>query len=280
MSGVAGAFRSSLQLRFGVVVLAVLALFGVAAHFALPSPLHQDLMVEYQAPGLGAHPLGTDPLGRDVLSWIGASIFTSFAVGLGGALLSAAIGTAVGLCAGYAGGAVDAVLMRVADLTLSVPGLPLFIAVLVAVPHPGLLGLIVLLSAISWVAYARLVRSRVLVNRDRGFVSAARLAGRRTWQVLVLHLLPTVASEVLVLGSLQAGSLLLAESGLSFLGLGLQPPWTSLGFIISQGEQDLGNAWWIATFPGLCVAALVLGFNLVGDGLRDVLKVDVSLWSK
>jgi peptide/nickel transport system permease protein len=165
--------------------------------------------------------------------------------------------------------------MRVADIQLSIPPLPLFIAASAVVSN-SMTTLIVLVSIVGWVPYARLTRARVLSQRERGYVMAARLAGRRRPAIIALHILPGIRTEAIVLGSLQAGIALLWEAGLSFLGLGLQPPYVSLGFLMAEGKEVLAQAWWVATFPGLALALLVVGFNLFGDGMRDFFGSDVA----
>jgi peptide/nickel transport system permease protein len=273
------ALGASGSLRLGVGLMIALLLLGVFATTALVDAQWQDLGASYLMPGSPGHRLGTDPLGRDMLAWIGAGVFTSLRVSIGVVAVSALVGGTVGLVAGYAGGVLDATLMRLSDLQLSVPPLPLFIAASAVLPNT-LLSLVILLSIVGWVPYARLVRARVLVERERGFVAAARLAGTPPWRILLVHLLPTIVTEVAVLGSLQAGIVLLWEAGLSFLGLGLQPPYTSLGFMISQGRTVLSDAWWIVAMPGIVIVLLVLAFNLIGDGLRDAFKLDVDVFGR
>jgi peptide/nickel transport system permease protein len=263
------------SLTAGLVLLGVMLAFSIVAAFAAPSPAAQDLANTLAGPGHFDHLLGTDALGRDVLAWVAGGIRTSFEVALCVVALSAAFGTGVGIAAGYLGGWLDAVLMRLADIQLSIPPLPLFIAAS-AILANNMLTLVILIAIVGWVPYARLCRARTLVLRERGYVAAARLAGRRRAGIAVQHLLPGVTTEIAVLGSLQAGSTLLWEAGLSFLGLGLQPPYVSLGFLMSQGKEVLQQAWWVATFPGIALALLVVGFNLVGDGIRDLFSTDVT----
>lgn len=261
------------------MLLGAMILFSIIASIVGGNPLNQDLTSTLTAPGVGGHLLGTDALGRDVLAWVGAGIRTSFEVALGVVVLSALVGCTVGIYAGYVGGWLDIVLMRIADIQLSIPPLPLFIAAS-AVISTNMISLIVLLSIVGWVPYARLARARVLTQRERGYVAAARLAGRRRSAIVTLHLLPGISTEIAVLASLQAGLVLIWEAGLSFLGLGLQPPYISLGFLMAEGKEVLAQAWWVATFPGLALALLVMGFNLVGDGIRDVFSNDVSVGNK
>ena len=191
-------------------------------------------------------------------------------------LVSAVVGVLIGLLSGDTGGALDVVLMRVVDLQLAIPPLLLFIAASVLVGS-NMVSLIVLLSVVGWVPYARVVRSKVLSERERAYIEAARLAGSTNLEILVKHLLPVTASLIIVLATLQAGLVLLWESGLSFLGLGLQPPIVSLGFIIALGRSYLVQAWWIVTIPGLVIVLLVLAFNLLGDGLRDWFNLDLQV---
>lgn len=263
------------SLTAGLILLGGMLVFSIVATLASPSPTAQDLNHALAGPGPVGHLLGTDALGRDVLAWVAGGIRTSFEVALLVVALSAAFGTAVGVAAGYLGGWLDAVLMRLADIQLSIPPLPLFIAAS-AILANNMLTLVILISIVGWVPYARLCRAQTLVLRERGYVAAARLAGRRRATIAVTHLLPGLTTEIAVLGSLQAGIALLWEAGLSFLGLGLQPPYISLGFLMSQGKEVLAQAWWVATFPGVALALLVVGFNLTGDGIRDLFATGTS----
>ena len=267
--------RGNPSLRFGASLLIVLVLFGVIASSVAVQPLKQDLGNTYAAPSR-AHPLGTDQLGRDVLSWVASGVVTGLKVSCGVVMLSALFGTAIGLTAGYFGRFLDGILMRFVDLQLAIPPLLLFIAASAELTI-GMLGLIVLLSVVGWVPYARVVRSVILVERNRAYVFAARLAGTRTRKLFFYHLLPAAATQIFVLASLQAGFALLWESGLSFLGLGLQPPIVSLGFEIAGGRNYLDQAWWITTCPGLAIVMLILALNMLGDGLRDVFHLDVDV---
>lgn len=269
-------FQDNASLRIGVGILAALIVFSLAGDLFLEDPNRQSLEDAYAPPGTAGHPLGTDQLGRDVMAWSAAGVRTALIVGIAVVLLAAAIGVVVGLCAGYLGGVVDPVLMRLVDLQLAIPPLLLFIAASVVIGG-GITSLVLLVVIVAWVPYARVVRAKVLSERERAYIAAARLAGTPTRRVLTVHLLPATATLVLVLASLQVGLVLLWESGLSFLGLGLQPPTASLGFIISQGQSELSQAWWIVTFPGLTLLMLVLAFNLIGDGLRDWFHLDVKV---
>ncbi len=270
------AWPSNSSLRIGFVIIVTLVVCSLLAKVFLVSPTHQVLRAASLPPRSEGHLLGTDPLGRDILAWCAAGVLTALVVSAAVVALSLLIGVTIGLVSGYSRPAVDNSLMRFTDLQLAVPPLVLFIAAS-AIVSGSVVSVIVLLSIVSWVPYARLVRARILVERERGYISAARLAGTRTWRILLSHLLPASATEILVLASLQAGTILLIESGLSFLGLGLQPPLTSLGYMISVGRADPLGQWWVITFPGVTIVLLVLAFNLIGDGLRDLLRSDVEL---
>jgi peptide/nickel transport system permease protein len=262
-------------LRTGVLLLGSLLLFSIVGQVMLVNPNVQNLL-NALAPPSSQHLLGADPLGRDILSWIASGIWTAVELSFSVAMISSIVGTLVGLTAGYLGGVVDSVLMRVVDLQLAVPPILIFIGA-AAIVTIKLGSLILLLCAVGWVPYARLARTKVLAERERSYVAAARLAGSGRSRVVLVHLLPAVSTSVLILGSLQAGYVLLWETGLSFLGLGLQPPTTSLGFMIAQGQQYLQEAWWIVLFPGLAVVLLLLSFNLIGDGMRDVFHLEVEV---
>jgi peptide/nickel transport system permease protein len=271
--------RCSASLKIGIAILFGAVCLAVVGAVALPDPNHQELASAYSAPGSAGHILGTDPLGRDVLSWIAASIRTSFIVCAGVVLLSATVGTAIGLAAGYAGGVIDAVLMRLVDLQLAVPPLLLFIAASATI-SVNTLSLILLLSVTSWVPYARVIRTQVRVETNRASVAAARLAGVGPIRILIRHLLPAAIGLLLVVASLQIGFVLLWEVGLSFVGLGIQPPSASLGFIMAQGRSSLAEAWWIVVLPGVALALLLLAANLIGDGLQELFDVDADLMGR
>jgi peptide/nickel transport system permease protein len=267
------------SLRLGLAIYALAIAFALVGELAMVDPNKQDLTAAFAKPLTSGHLLGTDALGHDVLSWIAHSVVTSLTVGLAVVLLSAAFGVIVGLVAGYAGGFLDALLMRLVDLQLAVPPLLLFIAAAGAVGH-GMLALIALISIVSWVPYARVVRTQVLVERTRPSVAAARLLGISRARLLFAHLLPPALTLILVLGSLQLGFVLLWEAGLSFVGLGISPPTPSLGFIIAQGRASLEEAWWVVVMPGAMLMALLVAANVVGDGLQEVFGVDVEVVEK
>jgi peptide/nickel transport system permease protein len=248
-----------------VVVLAAL----VGPSLAPYAPAAQQLELRLQQPTF-AHPLGMDELGRDVLSRLLAGARVSMLVGLAVVVLAGAIGTLVGAVAGYGGGALDALLMRATDVVLAFPGILLAIA-LVAVLGPALSHVVVALAAIGWVGYARLVRGQVLKLREEEYVVAARAAGMPTARVLLRHVLPGVLPLLVVQATLGMAGAVLAEAGLSFLGLGQPPPGASWGAMINAGRAHLLDAPHVALFPGLAIVWTVLGLNFLGDGLVDAL---------
>jgi len=216
------------------------------------------------------HWLGTDHLGRDLLSRLLAAAPISLGIGLSAALLAVLLGALVGGVAGMAGRRLDALLMRLTDTFLAFPRLFLVLLVLAVIPG-SLVAATLVLAATGWMAPARLVRAQIFSLRDEPFVHAARAAGRGRTGILVRHLLPHAVAPLLVAASLRIGETMLVEAGLSYLGLGVPPPHASWGNIIASARPALAQAWWVATFPGMLLAGAVLSFNLLGDGLRRVL---------
>lgn len=238
-------------------------------------PFQQDLERHAAAPTiswsrLGAYPLGNDQLGRDLLSRVIYGSRVSLGVGIAAVVLGGTIGVALGIMSGYFGGWPDRLIMRVADIQLAFPFILLAMAI-IAVAGPGLGKLIAVLALSGWVTYARVVRSEVLSVREREFIQAARAIGLRNWRIMLKHVLPNVAAPIIVVATLELARVVILEAALSFLGLGVQPPTPSWGRMLADGRDFLATAWWISTFPGLAIMALVLGVNLVGDWLRDVL---------
>ena len=254
----------------GVVVVAVVLLVALAAPLLAPhDPTAQDVLHRLQSPS-AEHPLGTDHLGRDELSRIiyGARTSVLAALGIGMAILLA--GVLVGLVSGLAGGFVDGLIMRIVDVVLAFPSLLLALAV-VGTLRPGLLHLALAMIAVWWVDYARLVRGLVLGVKEHSFVEAARAQGAGPVRIALRHVLPNVASPVIVLATLQTARLLLGLAALSFLGLGVGPPTAEWGAMLSEGKDFLANAPQLMLWPGLAITITALGLNLLGDGLRDVL---------
>lgn len=253
-------------LLLGTVVLAAL----LAPWIASADPLRGDLAGSYLLPPGPSHWFGTDTQGRDVLSRVLHGARISVGVGLLAPTVAATLGTTLGLVAGYHGRGVDATVMRLADITLAFPTLLLLIAVAAAVT-PSLPVVFVVIGVVGWAAMARIVRSRVLVLREAEYVVAAEALGAPVQRILLRHLLPNVASTVLIAATLGAGAAMMAEAALSFVGLGAQPPTPSWGAMVSDGRDLLRVAPWVSLAPGVALGMAVLGFNLVGDGLRQAL---------
>lgn len=251
-----------------IVLTAVLAaLFGPA--LAPFDPADQQLPLRLEGP-TGLHWFGLDELGRDILARVLSGARISLLVGLVVVSVSATVGIALGSIAGYFGGRIDEAISRVIDILLAFPGLLLAIA-LVAVLGPSLTNVVLALSLIGWVGYARLVRGQVLRARELEFVQAARALGAGTARILTRHVIPTTLPAVTVQATLGMAGAILAEASLSFLGLGVQPPTPSWGTMLNYGRAHLLDAPHLTIFPGLAIAILVLGFNFLGDGLRDAL---------
>lgn len=252
----------------GFWIVALLALVALFAPWLSPAdPRLIDLARELAPPGPG-HPLGTAENGVDVLSHVIHGARVSLIVGLLSTLISAGLGTLLGAAAGYAGGLVEDAVMRVVDVLLAFPGILLAIFI-TAVLGPSLWNVIVALCATGWTGYARLARAQVLGLRDRDFVHAARALGASDTRIVVRHLLPNLLGPVVVQATFGVPGAVLAEASLSFLGLGVPPGTPSWGALVDQGTQYLMIAPHVALVPGLAIAVTVLGFNLLGDGLRD-----------
>ena len=253
-----------------LTVLAAALLAPVLAPYD-PARVPTDLAARSMRPPGREHWLGTDLLGRDLLSRILYGARVSLLVGLAVALLTAALGAGVGLLAGFYAGTIDAVFMRLTDAIMAFPTLVLAIAAVAILDQPGLFALILVLAAVQWTAVARLIRGQALSLREREFVSAAYALGARDLRILVRHLLPNCLAPLLVSTTFGVASNILAEAGLSFLGLGIQPPAVSWGSLLSEGAVYLTAKPWLVIFPGLAISLTVLGCNLAGDGLRDLL---------
>ena len=222
------------------------------------------------------HVLGTDHLGRDVLARVIHGAQPALLVGVAAVAISGVLGMAAGLTSGYFGGRIDDVLMRLADIQLAFPFILLAIAV-IGVLGPSLGTIIAVIGVSSWVVYARVVRGAVLSLREREFVQAALALGSGDGRVVLRHVLPNVFTPWLVVATLDMARVIVIESALSFLGLGVQPPTPTWGGMLADGRVYISTAWWLATFPGLAILFTVLGINLFGDGLRDTLDPRLPL---
>jgi ABC-type dipeptide/oligopeptide/nickel transport system permease subunit len=255
--------------QLGTAFVLIVLMAAVFAPWLAPhNPVVGDLRGAYLVRPGGRFLLGTDTQGRDVLSRVLYGARISLAVGVISQSVSVTIGIVFGLLAGYYGRWVDALVMRLADITLAFPTLLLLIAVAAAV-KPSLPVVFVVIGVVGWAGMARLVRSQVLVLRRSEFVLAAQALGARDRRVLLRHLLPNVRTQVIIAATLGIGGAIMAEAALSFVGLGAQPPTPSWGAMVADGRDLLRVAPWISFAPGLAIGIAVLGFNLVGDGLRE-----------
>ena len=254
------------------VLLVVVGAALLAPVLAPYDPTAQLDIVRLQSrPPSWAHPLGTDQFSRDVLSRLIWGARISLAIAFAAVTLSMTVGILVGAVAGYAGGLVDAVLMRLVDTALSIPRLLLLIAVVALWEHVGLAALTLLLAGTGWFTVSRLTRAETLVVREKDFVVAARMLGASPWRILTRHVLPNVAAPGLVAATLGIANVILLEAGLSYLGIGVRPPTASWGGIIQDGAERVGDLWWLTLFPGLAILLTVFACNALGDALRDAL---------
>ncbi|MGH2402918.1 MAG: ABC transporter permease [bacterium] len=260
----------------GSLLLAILllgALWPVAWLLHPPELSNLDARLTppvFLAGGTPAHPLGTDNLGRDLLSRMMYGARFSLFVALSAVAIGAVLGTTAGIVAGQRGGLVDVVLMRLVDVQLAFPLLLLIIAI-IAVLGRSLAILIVVLGIPAWAHYARIVRASTLSVVATQYLEAARALGAGEWRLILRHILPNLATPLVILTTFEIARLLLIESAVSFLGLGIQPPTPSWGTMIADGRNHIYEGWWVSTVPGLAIFLAVLAFNFIGDGLRDVL---------
>lgn len=262
--------------RAPVLPVTALTLFSIMAVFgpwiAPYDPDATDLLARMTAPswagGSPEHFLGTDRLGRDVLSRIIVGARPSFVVALVTIAVGGMLGTVIGLSAGYLGGRLDSITMRIADSTISFP-LILIALLLSAVIGPGMFTVVLAVSLVLWARIARLVRGEVLSLKTRDFVALARVAGVPPWRIMAVHILPNVLNTLVVILTLDLGQVIGVEATLSFLGAGIPPPTPTWGQMVSDGRAYITNAWWLSMFPGMAIALVVLSFNLTGDWLRD-----------
>ncbi len=257
----------------GTALVVTVVVSALLANVIAPHPFAQQQLSKVLLPPVGlpgadpAYPLGTDHLGRDLLSRILQGARTSLLVGGGAVAIAASIGVCLGLVSGYFGGWVDDVLMRLVDVQLAFPPLFLVIAIMAAVGQ-SLLNVILVLGAVSWVQFARVVRGSTLSIKQREFVTSARALGAGDLRILVWHVLPNVLQPVVVVATVNASSFILAEAALSFLGLGVQPPTPAWGGMLAEGREVFREAWWNAVFPGVAILLTVLGINLLGDAFE------------
>ena len=258
---------------FGLTVIVLLVLTAIFAPLVAPyDPAVQSVTARLKPPawlqgGSWAHLLGTDQLGRDILSRVIFGARTSLVVGVSVVLLAGTFGVLMGLFAGYKGGKVDAFIMRAVDIQVAFPGL-LLILLIVAVIGPSMSTIIIVLALTNWMIYARIVRGIVLSVRQTAYVEAAEMIGCKPGRVVFKHILPNLISPLLTLGILEFTNIVLAEAAMSFLGLGVQPPATSWGLDVANGKDYIFVAWWLITFPGLSISVTVLAINLFAGWVR------------
>jgi ABC-type dipeptide/oligopeptide/nickel transport system permease subunit len=258
--------------RFGIAVVVIMVLAAIAAPLiARQDPLHIDLAHLLQRPS-SAHWLGTDVQGRDIWSRLVYGSRVSLTVGLVSQIIALTLGVTLGLLAGFYGRWVEEIVMRLADVTLAFPTLLLLIA-MVAAFQPSMGVVFVTIGVVGWAGIARLVRGQVLVVRQLEYIQAIRALGARDWRIMLQHVLPNVIAPVVIAATLGVAGAIMAEAALSFLGLGVPPPAPSWGSMIADGRDldQLRRAPWTSVFPGMAIGAAVLGFNLLGDALRDAL---------
>jgi peptide/nickel transport system permease protein len=273
---VIGWLRSCRAPLVALSIVAAALLVAVFADVLVPhdpeaiDPANAELPPALLAGGSWAYPLGTDRLGRDILSRILLGTRVSLGIAAGAILIGAGIGTALGLAAGYLGGAVEAVIMRLADTFLAFPSVLMALVLAVAV-GPSFGVVVLVLGLVLWARFARLVRSEVLSWKHRDFIALARIAGAGHVYIVLRHILPNLANTMVVLCTLQVGWAVVVEASLTFLGAGVPPPTPTWGGMIAEGLDSLESAWWMTVLPGATVAIVVFAFNLVGDWVRDLL---------
>lgn len=261
--------KSRLTMIGSAIILVFLLMAAFAPLIAPYDPVHQDLQIKLQAPSW-QHLFGTDQFGRDIFSRVimgsRIALWIIFLV----SVISGSIGIIVGVTAGYFGGIVDEVLMRITDMFLAFPSLVLAMA-FAAMLGPNLTNTIIAISIVTWTTYARLSRAEAIKVKSQPYIEAIRAVGGGNLRIMFLHVLPMCISPVLVQLTLRMGTIILTAASLGFLGLGVQPPTPEWGAMVSDGRNYLIDQWWISTFPGIFIAFVVLGFNLLGDGIRDML---------
>ena len=269
--------KTFLRHRIGLLGLVIVVVFSLVALFApwlAPyDPSEQRIATARLEPPSAEFPLGTDELGRDILSRLIYGARISMRIGLIAEGIALLIGITLGSAAGYFGGWLDNLIMRVTDVFFAIPGL-LFLIAVVSIFDSSATTIFVALGLISWPSEARLMRSEVLRIRKREYVTAAEALGMRSGGVIVRHIMPNAIASLIVVGSLGVAGAILSEATLSFLGLGIQEPIPSWGTMINNGQAFIFNAWWYSVFPGLVIMTVVLGFNFLGDAIRDTLAHD------
>lgn len=250
--------------------MGILVFMALTAQWIAPYDPNNQILNDRLLPPCSQHLMGTDQYGRDILSRLIYSARISLAVGLVAVSIYVLIGTTIGSVAGFYGGWLDGLLMRLTDIFLCVPTF-LLILMVVAFVGPSIVNIMVVIGLTSWTDVARLVRGEILALKEREFIQAARVIGMKDSRIILKHLLPNALGPVLVVATLGIGGAILVESALSYLGLGVQPPTPSWGNMLEEGQEHLTDAWWLITFPGLAIFLTVLGYNFLGEGIRDMM---------
>ncbi|MGH2425794.1 MAG: nickel transporter permease [bacterium] len=261
--------RNPLTLAGVLIIGALVGIALVASLIAPADPTRTNLEIRFDPP-TRAHPFGTDQLGRDILSRVIYGTRVSLRIAILTAVIATTIGAPLGIISGYFRGRVDDLLMRLTDMFMAFPRLILAMAIAAAL-RPSLENVIIAISIAAWPAYARLARSVTLALREETFVEAARALGAGSPRILTRHVLPGVLSPMVIQISLDMGGIILTAAGLGFIGVGAQPPTPEWGVMIAEGRNYITQQWWVSTFPGIAIALVVFGFNLLGDGIRDLL---------
>jgi peptide/nickel transport system permease protein len=266
-------FRSNPLSMIGLIIILLFVVVAFAAPYLVPFPEDsrgKTHALERLKPPSSEHPFGTDKIGRDIFSRVLMGTGLALRVGFVIILLASVIGVTLGAVAAYFGGWVDEIIMRVTDIFLTVPALVLAIAISAALGK-GMTNVMIGISLVWWPGFARLTRSLVLTKREEAFVEASRGMGARHGRILFRHILPNILSSIIVKMSTDFGFAVLTAAALGFIGLGAQPPMPEWGAMINDGREHFPERWWIATFPGLAIFVMVFSWNLLGDGLRDML---------
>ncbi|MDD5687615.1 MAG: ABC transporter permease [Elusimicrobia bacterium] len=261
-------FKNKLAVTGTLIIISLILIAIFASWISTNNPIEGNIIERLQPPSK-SHILGTDEIGRDVFSRMIYGTRISISVGIIAVGISVIIGTILGLISGYFGGKTDAIIMRFVDVMLCFPTFFLILMV-IAFLEPNIYNVMIVIGLTSWPSLARLVRSETLSIKERDFITAAKGLGLKKRKIIFVHILPNVMAPVIVASILGVGAAILTESGLSFLGLGVQPPTPSWGNILTSGKDYIHIAWWLSFFPGLAILITVLGWNLLGEGLRDV----------
>lgn len=263
-------WKSSRLTMAGSILVVIFLAIALFSPILTPyNPIEQNLDVRL-APPSSEHWFGTDPFGRDIFSRVISGSRLALWIIFLVSIISGTIGTTVGIIAGYFGGFIDDVLMRITDMFLAFPSLVLAMA-FASMMGPNLTNMIIAISLVYWTTYARLTRAEAMKIKNQPYIEAIKSVGAGNFRIIFLHVLPMCISPVIVQLTLRMGTIILTAAGLGFLGLGAQPPQPEWGVLVSDGRNYLVDQWWISTFPGFAIILVVLGFNLLGDGIRDML---------